>query len=207
MIRARLASLLIALLLPLSVHAATTVAELHSLLAKSLAGMQQAKSLHGDFTQTRQLSGFPQPLVSHGDFLFLRRIGIAWRSREPIQSEFILDGSGVHGSGGLIPQNANQSSLRPIAALFIAMFELDLDALAERFELNASGSVDAWQLDLVPRDEALKALTPHLSLHGGAQIERVSFADSLGDLTEIRFERLRASSELPTTDERARFAK
>ena len=205
MIRALLAILLIASLLP--AQAATTVPELRTLLAKPLAGMQHAKSLNGDFTQTRQLSGFPQPLDSHGDFLFLRATGIAWRSREPIQSEFILDGSGVHGSGGLIPQNANQSALRPVAALFIAMFELDLDALAARFEMNASGNADAWQLDLVPRDEALKALTPRLSLHGGAQIERVNFADALGDITEIRFERLRASAEPPTAEQRARFAR
>jgi len=201
-------ALLVVLLLVLpSVQAATSVPELRSLLAKPLAAMQQAQSLNGDFTQTRQLSGFPQPLISHGDFLFLRKTGIAWRSREPTQSEFILDGSGVHGSGGLIPQNANQSALRPVAALFIALFELDLDSLAERFEMSASGSPDAWQLDLLPRDEALKALTPRLSLHGGVQIERVQFADALGDITEIRFEHLRASPETPTAEQRARFAK
>ena len=146
-------------------------------------------------------------MVSHGDFLFLRATGIAWRSREPIQSEFILDGSGVHGSGGLIPQNANQSALRPVAALFIAMFELDLEALAARFEMNASGSADAWQLDLVPRDEALKALTPRLSLHGGAQIERVNLPTHWATSPKSASSALRASAEPPTAEQRARFAR
>lgn len=186
----------------------STVAQVRSVLARPLAQIERAQTLRGRFVQSKQIEGFPQPLVSSGDFLFVRALGVAWRTLEPIQSELLLDPNGARGLDGSKTRADARAhpEMRTLSAIFLALFALDLEALAAQFELSAKPCGAGWELLLVPRDPAMAATAPALTLSGGDRIEHIEFTDARGDATRIMLEAQQASVEPATAAERARFA-
>lgn len=172
---------------------------------RALAG---ARTLRGTYTQRKTLQGVPRPLLAGGTFLFVRDHGIAWRTEQPFESELVITATDiVQREGGRVSMRlsaAQQPAVRVIASLFAAVFALDFDALAERFDLYCRKAGAGWELGLRPRvaSGALKEIV----VAGGAHVERVLVVDTNGDRTEIRLRDTVVAAATPPADELRRFA-
>ncbi|MGH8444611.1 MAG: hypothetical protein ACREVL_05050, partial [Solimonas sp.] len=95
-----------------------------------------ARTLSGPYTQKKTLRELPQPLASAGDFLFVREVGVAWRTLTPFPSELIVTRDAlVQRDGGSSTRVAagQQPAVRMVARIFFAVFSLDFAQLSELF--------------------------------------------------------------------------
>jgi hypothetical protein len=185
------------------------VARLRSLLGPVAAQVREAQTLRGGYVQTKHLPELPQPLVATGDFLFVRGQGVRWRTVTPFASELVITPRGLtqRDAGSETRVDADkQPAVRLVGRIFLAVFSLDFDALAELFELSAAApAAGRWSLGLKPRQNAgsLKSI----EVDGGKEVERVVLREGAEDLTEIRLHDAVASPAPPAAADLAVFAR
>ncbi|WP_051362212.1 outer membrane lipoprotein carrier protein LolA [Solimonas soli] len=166
-----------------------------------------ARTISGPYTQKKFLRELPQPLRSQGDFLFVRDVGVAWRTTAPFASELIVtrDALVQRDAGSSTRVGAErQPAVRMVARIFFAVFSLDFAQLSELFTLSVLPGADgSWQLGLTPRHEA--GTIEAIVVGGARSVERVQLYEHGGDRTEIAFRDARVSSAAPDAAQLARF--
>ena len=68
--------------------------------------------------------------------------------------------------------------------------------LARDFELQLSGSSEAWQLTLIPHSLLLKQIFSSIRIDGGALVERIELHETQGDRTLMRMPQSQAGDAL-----------
>lgn len=184
--------------------------QLRALLSAPARELSSTQVLHGRFAQKKFLRELPMALPSDGDFLFARELGIAWHTRTPFDSEFLLTRDGmVQKDGGKVALKLSadqQPALQVALRLFMALFSLDLDALAGDFELYGSKAGEGWQLGLKPKNAAMASAFEQAIIEGGKAVERIEMRDRNGDRTEITILDLQGAATIADED-RNRFAR
>lgn len=184
--RALLAALAALACLPaLPVQAADTLGAIAARLA-------DAPVIRGRFEQQRQLAGFTNPLVSRGDFVLARERGLAWATREPIVSSFLVSPTQlvVRGADGQVQQRLaadEQPAMRVVGESMIAVLRGDLSALSKRFALEAKlAGKDGWALTLTPTDSGIRRAFARIELSGDRFVRSIRLEEAGGDATQIR---------------------
>jgi len=166
-----------------------TVTQLKDLLAPAQAALTQSQALRGHFEQQKFLMGVPGPLKSDGEFTFARDRGIWWHTVKPFDSELVLTRAGIverDAGGTALSLSADQQpALRVVADVFLSLFALDPQLLAENFQTYGTHDAAGWVLGLVPKTGALGGAISKVAIHGGARVERVELTDQHGDRTEL----------------------
>jgi hypothetical protein len=189
-------------------HPQTADQLLQTTLARPAAELGHAKVLSGKFVQRRYLKGLDRPLVSSGDFVLARERGILWRTAAPFPSEFVLSAGGVSlrdAGNETRLSNAEHPGLRPVLEMFFALFALDVQRLADSFDLYGESSGDRWQVGLRPRESGLAQVFDRAVIGGAQQVERIELSSSGGDRTEIEFSGVETRAALDASDA-ARFS-
>lgn len=185
-----------------------TPASLAQQLGAATAGLAQAQTLRGSYTQRKTLQGVPRPLEAEGTFVFVRGRGIAWRTVRPFDTELVITPSAIiQREGGRVSMHlaaARQPSVRIVAEIFAAVFALDFDALATRFDLFGRPLGAGWELGLRPRGGVAPALK-QIVVAGQRHVDRVRVSDANGDETDIRLRDTSVSATAPAADELKRF--
>ncbi len=171
-----------------------TPAQAQALVNAAMPGVAQVQVLRGRYTQRKFLREIPRPLGSSGEFLLVRGQGIWWHTQVPMESELLLNRS-----------KGQPPGLQMAASTFFAMFALDLDTLAQSFELFAMQDGPRWLLGLRPRDPALAAWFEQILLSGGTQLQQVTLLEKTGDRTEIDLDAVAQPLSSLTPIERKRF--
>ena len=172
---------LLALLLLLTANAyAFDLDQLSTQLAKPAV-------VRGPLIQEKHLRALPQPLTSRGQFVLSAELGLLWQLQSPLQQDYRIDAKGI------AKRTANGWQLQPgqdVAAqqsrLFLAVLKGDHSGLAQDFELQLSGSSEAWQLNLTPHSLLLKQIFSAIKIEGGALVERIELLETQGDKTVLR---------------------
>jgi hypothetical protein len=182
-------------------------------LSPALGTVRGARTLRGTYVQKKRLHELPHPLVAEGTFLFVRDLGIAWRTEKPFPSELVITANDIlQRDGGNTTMRISadrQPGVRTVAAVFFAVFALDFDALANNFELYSRGAGDGpgskrWQLGLKPRGKQAGAVR-EIVVSGRTQVEDVHLAEANGDTTDLSLKG-KPSADAPTAEEQQRFA-
>ncbi len=185
-----------------------TVAELtQTILARPAAELSAASVLTGKFVQRRYLNGLGRPLSSSGDFLLAREKGILWRTNTPYPSEFVLSEKGLSLFDGEIETRlsaANHPGLQAALKMFFALITLDMQRLADSFDLYADTAGDRWQVGLRPREGGLAQVFDRAVISGAQTVQRIELSTAGGDRTEIEFSDVETRAELDASDA-ARF--
>lgn len=173
--------------------------------------LEQPRVLRGQFEQEKILQGFRNPLRSRGSLLLLRERGIAWDTNEPFPSSAVLTREHLiselpDGSRQVLLDAADGPAASATASLLMALVAGDLDALAQRFDIEASLLPEGgWTLGLVPREPGLQRVFARLQLAGDRYVRDVHIVESGGDTTRIRLIGLGSEPSQPTPAEAARF--
>ncbi|WP_028007445.1 outer membrane lipoprotein carrier protein LolA [Solimonas flava] len=187
-------------------HPADTAA-IHAALGAVTHELAAAQSIAGLYTQNKFLHELPQPLRAGGDFLFVRDLGVAWRTTTPFASELIVTRDAlVQRDGGSTVRVAaeQQPAVRMVARIFFAVFSLDFSQLTELFTLSVLPAADgSWQLGLTPKQDA--GAIEAIVVGGHRSVERVRLYERGGDRTEIEFRDAQVSTRPAGDALRARF--
>ncbi|WP_420465959.1 outer membrane lipoprotein carrier protein LolA [Panacagrimonas sp.] len=154
-----------------------TPQQAQAFLHAAMPDLGQVQVLRGRYVQRKFLREIPRPLTSSGEFLLIRDRGIWWHTQVPLDAELMWR------------RDSGPASAMDIAAsTFFALFALEVDALARRFELFGIGPeapASPWQLGLRPRDAALADWLTQITLAGAGQLQQVNLLEATGDRTEI----------------------
>jgi hypothetical protein len=188
----------------------TSAAQLAKLTRDTARSLSKARAVRGAFVQKRNLAGLSKPLESSGDFLFARDLGIAWHTRRPFDSQFVLTHEGMsqrdEGGEAMRVSAADQPALTVVSRVFFALFALDFEALSQDFTMaGLDDGKQPWRLLLRPKTAALGSVFKQAMLTGDATVQTVILEDANGDSTVIDLHDVQYDPKGLTGDERRRF--
>lgn len=170
-----------------------------------------AQVISGGYTQDKFLRELAKPLRASGDFLFVRDLGVAWRTALPFASELIITHDALidRQDGGSTTRIAadQRPAVRLVARIFFAVFSLDFDQLGQLFTMSLiNDGAQGWQLGLQPKQVGATGVISAIIVSGHRNVEAVRLFESGGDRTDIEFHDTQLSSVPATDAQRARFA-
>jgi len=188
-------------------HPATGEALLRTTLSRPAAQLEKARTLQGEFRQSRQLRELPKPLLAAGEFLFARDLGVYWHTRQPFDSVIVLNDAGMvqidEGAPALRISAQEQPAVRLIGNLFTALFTLDVARLGNDFDLYGTSEGERWTLGLKPRASTIAGVIRQVTVTGSKDVEQVELTDAQGERTLIELTAIRYSADAPPEDVRA----
>jgi outer membrane lipoprotein-sorting protein len=165
-----------------------------------------APVLQGQFEQTKTIKGFRNALVSHGEFMVARGQGVWWHTQQPFESTLVVTRTRLFtrapdGTTANVADEQTQPGLRQVNELVFSLLSGDLDALADRFDVQAQAvGANGWTLTLLPRDAATARFLVKATLSGDRFVQSVRIDEARGDSTQIRFSRQAPSDALSPAD-------
>jgi len=166
-----------------------------SVQALTLNDVQQKLTAHtllrGEFTQTKTMQMFNQPLRSQGNFLLDQNLGLLWRQSAPFPVSLALVKDKLSQQFGDQVAEVIMAKDNPMvfyfSHLFLSLFKGDLQGLSAQFEMKLSDKEDHWLLLLTPKSAPLNKVFATISIAGDEFIEQLVLQELSGDITEIKF--------------------
>lgn len=159
--------------------------------------------VRGPLIQEKHLRALPQPLTSRGQFVLSRDLGLLWQLQSPLKQDYRIDNQGIakRTSSGW-QQQPGQDVAAQQSRLFLAVLKGDHSGLARDFELQLSGTAEAWQLRLVPNSLLLKQIFSRIQIDGGALVQRIELHETQGDHSVLRLPESQAGDALSEQEQR-----
>lgn len=159
--------------------------------------------VRGPLIQEKHLRALPQPLTSRGQFVLSRDLGLLWQLQSPLKQDYRIDSQGI---AKRTPSGWQQQPGQDVAAqqsrLFLAVLKGDHSGLSKDFQLQLSGTAEAWQLRLVPNSVLLKQIFSRIQIDGGALVQRIELHETQGDRSVLRLPESQASEALSEQEQR-----
>ncbi|WKY58734.1 outer membrane lipoprotein carrier protein LolA [Vibrio sp. SNU_ST1] len=175
--------------------------------------------VRGEFTQTRNMEMFAQPLTSQGTFLLDKSNGLLWTQATPFPVSLVLTDNKLSQRFADQPAKIITDQENPMAFyfshIFLSVFHGDTQKLQEQFSLsfepttkqNSDKSIKntSWTLTLTPKSAPMNAVFEAISLQGQNDIERIELKEIRGDSTVIEFSQLSHLPEVLSDAEAQQF--
>ena len=149
------------------------------------------KLIRGDFTQSKTLQMFNQPLVSNGSFLLSHQQGLIWKQINPFSVSLVLVKNKLRqqfsGQETEVVEAKDSPMVFYFSHLFLSLFKGDLNSLESQFTMTLSGDEAAWLLHLVPKQAPLNKVFKYIEIKGKEQIEGLALIELNGDSSVITF--------------------
>lgn len=136
------------------------------------------------------------PAISSGIIIFTPPTRIEKRTTRPIEETTTIE-NGMVTTRTKIEKSYRISNvaidshplLQASAGSMLALFTADEAALQERYTPTLTGSIEAWNLQLIPRHEALRKALKHIRLNGAhGQVAQVVIATQRHGTSTLTFE-------------------
>lgn len=178
-------------------------------LASLQTQLQRFEIVRGDFTQSRKIEMFAEPLSSQGTFLLDKAHGLLWQQSTPFPVNLVLTQDKLRQTfAGQSPQTITAKE-NPMAFyfshIFLSVFHGDTEQLQSEFDLDFSVQDEQWTLVLTPKGAPLNAVFKHITLQGQDDINALSLQEVRGDNTEIRFSAQTHEPQTLSQAEQAQF--
>ncbi|MFS1933766.1 LolA family protein [Vibrio splendidus] len=179
--------------------------------------------VRGEFTQTRNMEMFAQPLTSQGTFLLDKSNGLLWKQATPFPVSLVLTDNKLSQRFADQPAKIITDKENPMAFyfshIFLSVFHGDTQKLQEQFSLsfepaieqssnasaNSSSDDTRWILTLMPKSAPMNAVFEAIMLQGKNDIERIELREIRGDSTVIEFSQLSHRPEVLSDAEAQQF--
>lgn len=173
-------------------------------LSPLLARLDQTRVIQASYVQTKTLQALKRPLVTHGKLVFVRDRGVLWRIDKPYRASYLLGTDSVTeiaADGRRKLRGVNEvPALAQIGKVFQAIFQGDIQALSNYFEVSRQGDDAHWRLELAPKPQLARFLK---SIHaqGSNFLERLDLVEASGDRTRIDFSDSQLDTPLDAADQ------
>lgn len=151
------------------------------------SGLQAEKSVTATFTENRWFPFRKIPTVLRGESRVSAEHGLSLHYTDPQEQTVIIDDKGLlartHSRDTVAPDDPRAGAANS-ALLHVLRF--DLASLAKTFDLYGARTGAAWQLALVPKDDALRRTLGRISIEGeGPAVRRIELRRSPVQRVEI----------------------
>ncbi|WP_052879731.1 LolA family protein [Vibrio coralliirubri] len=195
----------------------------NSTAVSSISDLQTVLStnniVRGEFTQTRNMEMFAQPLTSQGTFLLDKSSGLLWTQTTPFPVNLVLTDNKLSQSFADQPAKIITDKENPMAFyfshIFLSVFHGDTQKLQEQFALDFKPATvtssdentenKSWTLTLKPKSAPMNAVFEAITLQGQNDIERIELREIRGDSTVIEFSQLSHLPEVLSDAEAQQF--
>ncbi|MEZ9177843.1 LolA family protein [Vibrio kanaloae] len=175
--------------------------------------------VRGEFTQTRNMEMFAQPLTSQGAFLLDKSNGLLWTQTTPFPVRLVLTDNKLSQRFADQPAKIITDKENPMAFyfshIFLSVFHGDTQKLQEQFALDFEPATvtssdentenKSWTLTLKPKSAPMNAVFEAITLQGQNDIERIELREIRGDSTVIEFSQLSHQPEVLSDAEAQQF--
>ena len=175
--------------------------------------------VRGEFTQTRNMEMFAQPLTSQGAFLLDKSNGLLWTQATPFPVSLVLTDNKLSQRFADQPAKIITDKENPMAFyfshIFLSVFHGDTQKLQEQFALDFEPATvtssdentenKSWTLTLKPKNAPMNAVFEAITLQGQNDIERIELREVRGDSTMIEFSQLSHLPEVLSDAEAQQF--
>ncbi|WP_213865306.1 LolA family protein [Vibrio crassostreae] len=181
--------------------------------------LSQNSIVRGEFTQTRNMEMFAQPLTSQGTFLLDKSSGLLWAQTTPFPVNLVLTDNKLSQRFADQPAKIITDKENPMAFyfshIFLSVFHGDTQKLQEQFSLSFEATAiqspdentgnNSWTLILTPKSAPMNAVFEAITLQGNSDIERIELKEIRGDSTVIEFSQLSHQPEVLSDAEAQQF--
>lgn len=183
-----------------------------SLAALTLEQLQQQlttqKILRGDFSQSKTLQMFNQPLLSDGFFLLSQQQGLIWQQNNPFPVALVLGKDKLRqqfdGQDAEVIDAQDNPMAFYFSHLFLSLFKGDLSALESQFSMSLTEIKKGhWQLHLLPKQSPLNKVFKYINIEGAHQIQKLTLIELNDDSSVINFTNVKPQTELNQQDKDA----
>ncbi|CDU14973.1 LolA family protein [Vibrio coralliirubri] len=199
------------------------IANENSATVGSISDLQTVLSanniVRGEFTQTRNMEMFAQPLTSQGTFLLDKSSGLLWTQTTPFPVSLVLTDNKLSQRFSDQPAKIITDKENPMAFyfshIFLSVFHGDTQKLQEQFALDFEPATvtssdentenNSWTLTLKPKNAPMNAVFEAITLQGQNDIERIELREIRGDNTVIEFTQLSHLPEVLSDAEAQQF--
>ncbi|MFA0035251.1 outer membrane lipoprotein carrier protein LolA [Vibrio sp. 10N.261.52.A1] len=190
--------------------AVSSISELQTVLS-------QNSIVRGEFTQTRNMEMFAQPLTSQGTFLLDKSNGLLWTQTTPFPVNLVLTDNKLSQRFADQPAKIITDKENPMAFyfshIFLSVFHGDTQKLQDQFSLSfqpataqsSDQNTGSWTLTLKPKSAPMNAVFEAITLQGNSDIERIELKEIRGDSTVIEFSQLSHQPEVLSDAEAQQF--
>lgn len=175
--------------------------------------------VRGEFTQTRNMEMFAQPLTSQGTFLLDKSSGLLWTQTSPFPVNLVLTDNKLSQRFADQPAKIITDKENPMAFyfshIFLSVFHGDTQKLQEQLSLSFEPAKmqspdentgnNSWTLTLTPKSAPMNAVFEAITLQGNNDIERIELREIRGDSTVIEFSQLSHQPEVLSDAEAQQF--
>lgn len=184
-----------------------------SLSALTLEQLQQQlmtdQLLRGDFSQSKTLQMFDQPLHSNGTFLLSQQQGLVWKQISPFPVTLVLAKDKLAQQFSDQVPEVIEAKDNPMvfyfSHLFLSLFKGDMNTLKVQFKLTLVEVKGHWVLLLKPKSAPLNKVFSKIEIKGDKQIEELNLVELNGDATTITFTNISTQPEQLTEQEKDAF--
>jgi len=159
-------------------------------LAHLMARFATIKSASAQFVERRYVHFLKGPLIAKGVLIFTAPNRLEKKTLEPAAEDMVIDGDTLTIQRQGQTQTLSLSAYPQIGA-FIEGIRATLTgntaSLQRIYQTDLQGDANGWQLQLQPRDPAMRAVVRSIAISGsGAVIDRIQTVEHDGDRTDMR---------------------
>jgi hypothetical protein len=141
--------------------------------------------VRGNFEQEKTISRLNRSLKSSGNFIIAGGLGMVWDTVKPFPSTLTLGKDYIIQSrqGGqktVLNAQGNETFLR-MAEVISAVFSGNSRGLLDNFKIYYSGGASAWELGLIPQNNAIGAFAEKIIMKGDTAIRSILIYEQNGD--------------------------
>jgi outer membrane lipoprotein-sorting protein len=179
-------------------------------LEQLMRGMAGTKGVVAHFRERKDLALLEVPLETRGTIYFIPPDRLARHTTSPSVTDLVIDGDHFRfrdRAGGDDVDLSQSPVARQLVENFIVLFNGDLEALRERYEVDFHADGDRWELGLTPRHAPLKNLIRSFTLRGsGRALREMVMVETDGDRTTTTFDRVETDHAFGPDEIRRLFA-
>ena len=153
--------------------------------------MATTSGVRAEFHEVKQIALLEEPLESDGTLYFIPPSRMARVTRTPGATTLLIDGSRMSyrdmAGGNSVDLSANRVA-RTIVENFVVLFNGDLRALRDRYNVGYDADGPRWDMRLVPKGPPVSQLIASIELNGdGPALKQMVLVEKEGDRTTTFF--------------------
>jgi hypothetical protein len=153
--------------------------------------MATTSGVRAEFHEVKQIALLERPLESDGTLYFIPPARMARITRAPGATTLVIDGARMaywDAAGGNSVDLSGNRVARTIVENFIVLFNGDLEALHQHYNVGFKAEGARWQMRLVPKGPPVSQLIASIDLQGdGPALQQMVVVEKEGDRTTTLF--------------------
>jgi len=154
-------------------------------LQQLMDSLAQNKSGRATFVETKHIAVLDRPVQSSGELVFVAPDRLEKRTLKPKPESMIVNGDALTLERGSQKRQMQLQAYPEVAAFIDSIrgtLAGDRKALERSYQLSLDGSADGWTLQLLPRDEKMKAVVQRIRIAGVRdQVKSIEITQADGD--------------------------